>query len=292
MRSMTGFGLGDAPLHRGRVVVEIRGVNSRFLDLRVRMPDEILNLSMFVEQAARERLSRGRFEIAVRVEGGALPPPALDRGRAEAAFLALLDLRDELAPEAEVPFSMLTAVPDLFATSAEKDRDELQEALTMALDASIAAMNQMREREGEALAKDLRARVEAVRELKEGVAARAPEIVESYRRRLAQRIEKLFTGLAGKEKLDPARLEQEAIFFADRSDITEELTRLASHLDQLDGYLESAEPVGRRIEFLLQELVREINTAGSKSQDATISQMVVEMKAEIERMREQVQNVE
>lgn len=292
MRSMTGFGLGEAPLHGGRVVVEIRGVNSRFLDLRVRMPQELAGLSMFVEQAARERLSRGRFEVTVRTEGGTLPPPELDRGRAEAAFRALLELRDSLAPDADVPFSMLAAVPDLFSSSADRDLDETRVALGQAVASAVVAMDQMREREGAALAKDLATRVETVRGLAASIAERSPEIIESYRRRLKERLDKLLAGLPGGEGIEPGRLEQEMALFADRSDIAEELTRLSSHLGQFESYLKSAEPIGRRLDFLLQELVREINTVGSKSQDASIAQMVVEMKAEIERMREQVQNVE
>lgn len=291
MRSMTGFGLGDAPLHDGRVVVEIRGVNSRFLDIRVRMPQDLTGLSMFVEQAARERLARGRYEIAVRTEGATLPPPELDRSRAEAAYRALLELRDSLSPEAEVPFSMLTAVPELFAGSLERDLEKTRAALTQAIHAAVLAMNEMREREGAALAEDLVGRVEKIRELARSVEERAPIVVEAYRRRLHERLERLLDGTPV-EAIDPARLEQEAALFADRADIVEELTRLSSHLAQLETYLGDSEPVGRRLDFLLQELVREINTVGSKSQDASISQMVVEMKAEIERMREQVQNVE
>ena len=292
MRSMTGFGLGEAPLHGGRVIVEIRGVNSRFLDLRVRMPPQLSGLTMFVEQAARERLARGRYEVGVRTEGGVLPPPELDRKRAEAAYRALLELRDELAPEAEVPFTMLTAVPDLFSSSLDESLDETRASLTQAIAAAIAAMDQMREREGETLAKDFAARIATVRELGRTIAERAPEVVEAYRRRLKERLERLLASLPGTEPLDPSRLEQEVLLFADRSDITEELTRLESHLSQFESYLSDAQPVGRRLDFLLQELVREIHTVGSKSQDAARAHTVVEMKAEIERMREQVQNVE
>jgi len=292
MRSMTGFGLGEAPLHGGRVIVEIRGVNSRFLDLRVRMPPPLAGLSMFVEQAARERLARGRFELGVRTEGGTLPPPELDRQRAEAAFKALLELRDSLAPGAEVPFSMLTAVPELFSSSVDEGLDATRAALTKAIAAAIAAMERMREREGEALAKDFAARIATVRELARSIAERSPVVVEAYRKRLKERLERLTASLPGAEAIDPARLEQEVLLFADRSDIAEELTRLESHLAQFESYLSDSQPVGRRLDFLLQELVREINTAGSKSQDSAIAHTVVEMKAEIERMREQVQNVE
>jgi len=292
MRSMTGFGLGEAPLHDGRVIVEIRGVNSRFLDLRVRVPQQLAGLSMFIEQTAREKLARGRYEVAVRTEGGTLPPPELDRQRAEAAFRALLELRDSLAPEAEVPFSMLMAVPDLFSTSPDRGLDEARVAVAEAIAKAIRAMDEMREREGEALAKDLAGRIATMRELAAKIAEQGPVMVETYRRRLKERVDKLVANLPGVEAIDPARLEQEVILFADRSDITEELTRLESHLSQFEKYLNDPQLVGKRLDFLLQELLREINTIGSKSQDAQIAHTVVEMKAEIERMREQVQNVE
>ncbi len=290
MRSMTGFGLGEAPVGTGKLAIEIRGVNHRFLDVRVRLPRELGDLTSFVEQLAREKLARGRYEVAVRVDGVTLGAPVLDRERARAAFRALTELRDELAPGTEVPLSLLGTIPDLFVSSVEREIERLRAAARVAFDAAVKALDTMRSHEGAAMREDLARRLERVGQLARGVQSRAPEVVETHRKRLRERAERLraATDLA----LDPARLEQEIVMFAERSDVCEELTRLESHCAQFAGLLGSDEAVGRRLDFLLQELAREANTVGAKSPDAQIAHAIVEVKAEIERMREQVQNVE
>jgi uncharacterized protein (TIGR00255 family) len=290
MRSMTGFGLGEAPLGGGRLAVEIRGVNHRFLDVRVRVPRELGDLAAFVEQVAREKLARGRYEVALRVDGMVLAVPVLDRDRARAAFLALSELRDELAPGSEVPLSLLAAIPDLFVSSVDREIDRLREATRTAFDIAWKALDAMRGQEGAAMREDLPQRLESVRQLARDVAGRAPEVVEAHRKRLRERADRL--RLSTELEVDPARLEQEIALFAERSDICEELTRLESHCVQFGGLLASDEAVGRRLDFLLQEMAREANTVGAKSPDAPIAHAIVEVKADIERMREQVQNVE
>ncbi len=168
MRSMTGFGLGEAPVGPGKLSVEIRGVNHRFLDVRVRLPRELSDMASFVEQLAREKLSRGRYEVAVRVDGVSLGAPVLDRDRARAAFHALRELRDELAPGADLPMSLLGAIPDLFVSSVELELDHLREATRAAFDAAHVALDTMRSREGAALRDDLARRLERVRQLARG----------------------------------------------------------------------------------------------------------------------------
>jgi uncharacterized protein (TIGR00255 family) len=288
---MTGFGTGEAPFGTGKLSVEVRGVNHRFLDVRVRVPREMTELAPFVEQLAREKLTRGRFEIGVRVEGLQLGATVLDRDRARAAYQQFCELRDELAPGAEVPLSLLSTIPDLFVPTVEREIDALRDALRRGFDMSVKSLDDMREREGAALATDLVKRLESVRRIARDVARRAPEVVEIHRRRLKDRAERLraATEIVG---VDQARLEQEIALFAERSDVTEELTRLESHCAQFSTLLASSEAIGRRLDFLLQEMARESNTVGAKSPDATIAHAIVEVKAEIERMREQVQNVE
>jgi len=288
MRSMTGFGLGEAPFAGGKLSVEIRGVNHRFLDVRVRVARELGELAAFAEQVARERLARGRYEVVLRVEGFALGAPVLDRDRARAAFRALCELRDELAPGADVPLSLLGTIPDLFSSTVEREIEHLRDATRAAFDAAIASLDAMRAREGSALRDDIVKRVGRVRRLAQDVERRAPEVVEIHRKRLHERAERL----RGAMDLDAVRLEQEIGLFAERSDICEELTRLESHCAQLVGLLSSDEAVGRKLDFLLQEMARESHTIGAKSPDAQIAHAVVEVKAEIERMREQVQNIE
>jgi uncharacterized protein (TIGR00255 family) len=290
MRSMTGFGLGEGPLGSGKLAIEIRGVNHRFLDVRVRVPRELGDLAAFVEQVAREKLTRGRYEVAVRIDGVALGAPALDRERARAAFRALCELRDELAPGSEVPLSLLGSIPDLFVSSVEREIDRVRESTRRAFEAAVAALDAMRAREGMALQEDLVKRLERIRRLARDVERRAPEVVEAHRKRLRERADRLRT--AAEIDVDGGRLEQEIAMFAERSDVCEELTRLESHCAQFAALLSSDEAIGRRLDFLLQEMAREANTVGAKSPDAQIAHAIVEVKAEIERMREQVQNVE
>lgn len=287
---MTGYGVGEAPLGEGRLTLEIRALNHRFVDVRVRLPPELGDFAFFTEQKARELLSRGRFDIGVRVDDAALPPPNLSTARARSIYLALAALRDELAPGTELPVSAITTVPDLIQAPSTLHSEQIQSALSAALKAAVQHLDQMREDEGKALAIELERRLESARSLHAKVAERARLLVPQHRARLAERLERLLkdTPVA----LDDGRLEMELALLADRTDVTEELVRLNSHFAQVERLLRSRELVGRRLDFLLQEVGREVNTVGAKSQDAELSHTVVEMKAEIERMREQVQNVE
>jgi uncharacterized protein (TIGR00255 family) len=287
---MTGFGVGEAPFGSGKVGVEIRGVNHRFLDVRVRAPRDLGDLTGQVEQLARERLTRGRYDIALRLDGVALGAPVLDRDRARAAFRALRELRDELTPGVEVPLSLLGAIPDLFVSPVAHEIEQLREVVRTAFDGAVRALDEMRASEGAALEDDLTARLERLRGLARDIACRAPDVLEIHRKRLRERAERLRT--SADLDVDGARLEQEIAVFAERCDISEELTRLKSHCGQFAVLLRGDEAVGRRLDFLLQEMARETNTLGAKSPDAQVAHAVVEVKAEIERMREQVQNVE
>lgn len=290
MRSMTGYGVGEAPLGTGRLVVEIRGVNHRYLDVRIRLARELADLSGYLEHLARERLRRGRFEVTGRVEGVVLGVSRIDRERARTAFHQLCALRDELAPGSEVPLSLLAMVPDLFVASTERELEAGRTALREAFANALGALDEMRAMEGQVLGDDLGERLENVRRLIALVATRVPSSIEAHRKRLGERIERLRA--SSEVELDGGRLEQEVALFAERIDISEELTRLDSHCAQFAALLGSSECIGRRLDFLLQEMSREANTAGAKSPDAQATHAIVEVKAEIERMREQVQNIE
>ncbi len=292
MRSMTGFGLGEVPLGQGRVLAEIRSVNQRFLDIRTRLPRDMAELSLFAEQVIRERLRRGRVELVVRTEGPLLTSATLDIARARSVFQQLATLRDELAPGAELPLSVLAAVPDLFVPPAGPELAEVRDGVRRAIEASIVAMEAMCRAEGDALLADLTSRCEILHRLLEEVGTHSSASRETAQRRLHDRLERLLA--ATEIAIDQGRLEIELALLVDKSDFSEEVTRLLSHLEQLERVLASGttEPVGRRLDFLLQEMVREANTLGAKAQDAAISQLVVGMKVELERLREQVQNVE
>jgi uncharacterized protein (TIGR00255 family) len=294
---MTGFGLGSSQVGAGRIVVEIRAVNGRFLDVRVRMPRELADFSVVVETEARKRLSRGRCDIVVRTEGTVTSAPSIDKSRARDAYRSLVALRDEISPGADVPFSMLSAVPDVFTSGHGIKFDVGEKALVAALASGLDDLELMRRKEGRAIADDLARRLEDVRQFIERISLRAPELLEVQARKFRERLSRVRTIVEEGAKapegwLDPTRVEQELVILLERSDIAEELTRLTIHADHLLSYLSADGPHGRRLDFLLQEMAREINTIGAKSQDSAIAHAVVELKAEIERMREQVQNVE
>lgn len=290
MRSMTGYGVGEAPLGEGRLTLEIRALNHRYVDVRVRLPVELSDYAFFTEQKARELLSRGRFDIGVRVDDAALPAPNLSIARARSIYLALQTLRDELAPGTDLPVSAVTAIPELIQAPSTMQSEQIQNALALALKAAVVHLNLMREQEGAALGRELGRRLELARGLRERIREQAERLVPLHRVRLEERLERLLKD--SNVAIDQGRLELELALLADRTDVTEELVRLDSHFDQLERLLASDELIGRRLDFLLQEVGREVNTVGAKSQDAELSHVVVEMKAEIERMREQVQNVE
>jgi uncharacterized protein (TIGR00255 family) len=290
MRSMTGFGTGESPFAAGKISVEIRGVNHRFLDVRVRVPRELGDLGPYLEQIARERLTRGRYEIALRADGMSLGASVLDKERAKSAYRSLCELRDEIAPQAEVPLSLLASLSDLFVPAVERELEALRDSTRTAFAAAVADLDGMRKREGDTLGDDLARRIETVRKLAGQVQERAPDVIDTHRRRLREKAERL--RLSIDFGTDGGRLEQEIALFAERVDICEELTRLESHCSQFSDLVSSSDAVGRRLDFLLQEMAREANTVGAKSPDASIAHAIVEMKAEIERMREQVQNIE
>jgi uncharacterized protein (TIGR00255 family) len=289
MLSMTGFGLGQTALGSGSISAEVRSLNHRFLDLRVRLPPEMADQTFFVEQLCREQLTRGRYDVGVRLEGAALPGPSIDLSRARDAYAALQRLRDELAPGTDVPLALLGSFPALLQGPSSGDPEPLRRALTVAIGAALAGLDEMREKEGGALAIELRARLTTMRELWKSLLEHGPSLAAIQQQRLRQRLERLLGGVSG---LDPTRLAMEVALIADRSDITEELVRLGSHFDQFESTLEAAGPIGRKLDFLLQEMARESNTIGAKCQDGNLSHWVVSLKAEVERLREQVQNVE
>jgi uncharacterized protein (TIGR00255 family) len=290
MRSMTGFGEGEATLGACKLVVEVRSLNNRFLDTRVWMPEELESLGFFLEQQARKQLSRGRHQIAVRMEGATAPPPNFDLKRARAAYRALAELRDELAPGTELPITAVTNVPEFFVSPQPMDVEAARAALCQALSSAIEQLDQMRRSEGGGLKAEFMTRIAAARKLLRQIGQDRAEHVRTYQEKLRERVRRLLGDV--QVSVEPGRLEAEIAILADKLDVREELVRLDSHLDQFEQLLEHAEPVGRRLDFLLQEMIRELNTLGAKSHDASLSHSIVELKSEVEQIREQIQNVE
>lgn len=289
MRSMTGHGSGSAHVGPATVVVEVRAVNHRFLDVRARLPGPLAEHGPAAEDVARKLLERGHVEIGGRYEGALGGQVMLDRARAREALAQLGALRDELTPHEPLPLSLLAVVPELFGQRSGAASEEVRAAVTEASTAACAAVSAMRAVEGRALALDLLARVDRIETLAAVLKSRTGDLSSRVRSRLQERIATLLEGST--VALDRGRLEHEVALLADRADVSEELTRLHSHCAQVRAAVDQDGPVGRRLEFLLQELGREVNTLGSKVADLDVTSAVVELKVELERMREQVQNV-
>lgn len=284
---MTGFGEGAAALAEGRVWVEVRSVNHRQLELRVKAPRELGDPGLFIEQRVRSRLSRGRVEVTLRAEGQGPARARLDTARAEEALSALSALGRAMG-EASFPWAALSAVPELFVVEARAEVP--RQAIEAALDEALSALTAHREREGAQLGRDLVARLAACDARVRGMASRSESSVARLAERLRQRVRAALG--QGHPGVDAHRLEQEIALVAERSDVSEELTRLGAHLKLMASLFEEGGAIGRKLDFLLQELTREANTLGAKTTETEVSHAVIELRAEIERMREQVQNIE
>ncbi|HEY8417514.1 MAG TPA: YicC/YloC family endoribonuclease [Limnochordales bacterium] len=290
LRSMTGYGRAVASAGDRTATVEVRSVNHRFLDLAVRLPRSLMGLEERVRAVVQEQIQRGRIEISVTVEehGPGDRRVRIDRGLLLALRAALEEARDVLQTPEPVSLSHVLGFPDVLQVEEPPaDLDGWWAVVRPALAEALAGVASMRAREGQALAADIAARIEQLRTLAQQVQARAPVVVREVAARLAQRLAELVP-----QGVDPQRLAQEVALIADRSDVSEELARVMSHLTQLQALVDASGPAGRKMDFLVQELNREWNTIGSKSGDAQISQWVVEAKAELEKIREQVQNIE
>ncbi|CAO0823256.1 YicC family protein [Desulfarculales bacterium] len=291
IKSMTAYGRGQAPAGEGSWIVELRCVNSRFLDPHVRLPSGLMGLEDRVKKYLSERLTRGRVNLTVNVAGAVETPQRLVLNRPLVCQYrrVLEELKQELGSQGDPGLAPFLANRDLILV--EETTPDL-EATWLALEPALAlALNEaeaMRQAEGAALAQDLAERLTWVEELFKQAAARSPEIVKHYRQRLGERLARL----GELPEVDSQRLALEVAIIADKCSVTEEAVRAQSHVEQFRTFLQTSEPVGRKLDFLIQELNREANTMGSKSPDAAASQMIVEIKAELERIREQVQNIE
>ena len=287
MRSMTGFGLGELSLNSSHLQLEIRSVNHRYVDVRVRLPHELSEFSFYLEQQCRKVLPRGRYDIELRLQDAkGSEPAAIDSWLAAAK--QLVALRDAIAPGQDVPLELLASLAPPKST-ARFEATELRAVLDQLVDSTLASLLVSRSREGEVLKTELLSRGQKLRELRLSVEAMLPRLLADYRQRLETRLAEL---LSPSSHIDSQRLELEVAILAERSDVAEELSRLSAHLDHYDSLLNEGPGVGRKFDFLLQELGREINTLGSKCHDVEVNRSVIELKSELEKIREQVQNVE
>ena len=288
---MTGFGTGEAATAMGRYAVEVRSVNHRFCEIAVRLPRDLAPLEDQVRTVAQSRILRGRVEVAIIREDQGKRPRTVktDLDLATAYVTALNELKRSLSLSGPLDFSVLLSLPDLIRIEEQKeDLEACWPALADGVGDALARLVAMRESEGARLASDMRQRVERLAQRIGEVAERAPLAVREYHARLGRRVQEI----AGGVPVDEGRLATEVAVFADRSDITEEITRFRSHLVQFRETLASDGAVGRTLEFIVQELGRETNTIGSKANDLEITRRVIAIKGELESLREQIQNVE
>lgn len=290
MHSMTGYGRAQVDGRHLRVVAEIRSVNSRYLDLALKLPQGCWSLEAPLRKMIQKRCSRGRIDLSVRWENlqeAVEPQVRLHLGKARAVKNALEALKKELSLDGEVELALFASLGDLWELQ-EHGLEEEAEALQKALQEALEALDEMRRIEGEALALDLRNRAAWMLQELDCVQQRVPRALESMLARWRERVQIL----AAERSLDQNRMEQEAALWVDRLDISEEIVRARAHLERFLQVLTEQPPVGKKLEFILQEMHRELNTIGAKCMDSEISQRAVEMKAQLERMREQVQNLE
>ena len=299
LRSMTGYGRGEAVLHGRPITVELRAVNNRYLDCTVKLP----RIYLFAEDAIKRRvqavISRGKVDVFVTIgpaEEGDVKI-SVNRPVAQGYAAAMRELCQSVSEQkwgdketaAAIRFAALCRCPDVFLVEKNQEDQEVVAAdIGTVLDLALADFEAMRIREGEKLAQDIRSRAAAIAELTAKVEARAPGIVADYRARLEAKLSEVLQNT----QIDESRILTEAAIFADKVAVDEETVRLRSHLSQLRLLLEGDGPVGRKLDFLIQEFNREANTIGSKCNDIATSRHVIDMKAEIEKIREQVQNIE
>jgi uncharacterized protein (TIGR00255 family) len=291
LKSMTGFGAGRARVRDEEFSVELRSLNHKFCEVKARLPRELAALEPVVVKQVKDRLARGSVEVFIKRQTAtaAGTVPVVDVALAREYARAFRQVAEALGMMAEVSWTHVSTQPGVMRLEERgMDVESAMQAVQEALAQALGALEQMRQVEGEAIHADLETRLGLIERWSQEVAQLAPRSVEEYRHRLAERVAELARGIS----VDEQRLAQEVAVFAERTDIAEEMTRLASHLEQFRQMMAGSEPAGRRMDFLVQEMHREVNTTGSKSQHAEISSRVVSMKAEVERIREQVQNVE
>ncbi|MGB8168894.1 MAG: YicC/YloC family endoribonuclease [Chthoniobacteraceae bacterium] len=291
MRSMTGYGRGQS-VHDGvKFSIELNSVNRKQSDVVVTLPRELSELEPRMRDMINSEVSRGRLNVVVAIHRSAAngAPLALDRALARSFYKSMLDLKKELGASGDVTIDTVLRAPGVLRPAEEElSIDDAWPHVEAALKEALGDLVKMREREGKHLAKDLIKRLKLVRTSVRKIRALQPAVVKRYRQALHDRIARAGVDLP----LDDERLVKEVIFFAEKSDITEEMTRLESHFAQFAHHLRKQEPVGRTLEFMSQEIGREFNTLGAKANDVEISQFVVTCKSEMEKIREQIQNIE
>ena len=291
VKSMTGYGRARETLNGRDITVEVRSVNNRYLDCTVKMPRTYVFAEDAIKSRVQKAISRGKVDVYVTIDTTAadVSVVAVNEPLARSYYEALMKLKETFALEGDVTPMALAKFPDvLTVTRAEEDLETVAADICAVLEQALLAYNEMRAVEGERLADDISGRVSTIESVVSKVEERSPQTVAEYRARLTGKMNEVLQSTT----IDESRILTEAAIFADKIAVDEETVRLRSHIAQLRAMLQSEQPVGRKLDFLIQEVNRECNTIGSKCNDLTIAQDVVNMKAEVEKIREQVQNIE
>jgi len=290
IKSMTGFGQGGAESDEFRVRVDIRSVNNRFLDLHVRLPQELSGLEIALKKVVQGALKRGRVDVTVTLEQTRSATFEINRPLVTGYLKALAELQSEYGLSEQPSLELVAKLPGALQMPQESGQTDqpLVDGITSALSKALEALVRMRASEGQELANEILARLDKIESQLPAIEKEAERLPAIYREKLLRRLEELLpTG-----QIDETRLAQEAVILADRSDISEEIARLKSHISQMREVIVGGEEAGKRLDFLLQEMNREANTVLSKSGDLTISDAAIVIKTEVEKLREQAQNVE
>ncbi len=292
LNSMTGYGRSEKQNGQFACKAEIRSVNNRFIEINTRLPKFLAALELPLKKLIKSKCARGSFDLFLSLEkedaSGADLEIKPNLGLATQYFKAIKQIKDELGLAGDMPIEVLLGVKDIIKTE-PLTLDTSQETMILeTVEDALSALIKMRQEEGNHLQKDLTERLQGIHQLTRSIQERQPVVLEEYRNRLKEKIKTLTEGM----ELDETRMAQETALMADRCDISEEITRLGSHLEQFSEFLKKPEPIGRKMEFITQEINRETNTIGSKSVDFQISQNVIEIKSLLEKIREQLQNIE
>lgn len=289
---MTGFGRGESQTENRKFLVELKSLNHRYMDVSIKMPKIFTYLEEQIRQTIKDYVKRGRVEVFITYEnlGDTEVKVVADLPLAQQYFNALKDLKDNIPARDDVSISLIAKYPDVIRVEKkELDEDETWNCLSEALNNGLNKLMEMRRVEGAQLKEDLIKRLGIIEGYIKEVEERSPQIIIEYRQRLNERIREL---LEDAHNVDDSRILMEVALFADKSNITEEIVRFESHIKQFLITLEENDSIGRKLDFIIQEMNREVNTIGSKANNLTVTNIVVNMKSELEKMREQVQNIE
>ncbi len=289
---MTGFGRGTIAIDNFSATVEIKTVNNRFLDISLRMPNELQPIEADLKRLITERLVRGRIEINLSYERDQEITFELNRPLISGYISALKEMQETFGLEGEPDMNYIARLPNAFQTAKADLTEESTEAIKNAFKLALFELEKMREIEGASLKNELESRLSGIEKLMPIIEAESENVLEEYRERLSKKIADMLEKSDSQIEIDQGRLAQEVAYLATRSDISEEITRLKSHIEQFSTIMEDEKDVGKRLDFLTQELNREANTIASKTQNLIVKESSLTIKAEIEKIREQVQNVE